>query len=682
MITPRLFQTLFLLLASTFTSLAALTPAPPFSSHMVLQRDRAIPVWGTHTPGAEVSVQMADQVVITQTDDAGNWKVSFPAMPAGGSYTLSISSANELVAMQNITMGDIWVCSGQSNMAWSVVRSANADEEIAAANYPDIRLLQIARKTSAEPVDSFEATWTPCTPESIPNFSAVGYFFGREVHLKTGVPIGLISSNWGGTPAEAWTTLEALGDNPDFAPLLKRRDTYLATANVPNIKEKTAAAKTAAERWDKKFADLAATPQAPDPLWSRTQPDPSDWKEIAVPGKCEPFDQFDGVIWFRKEIALSDVDVSKAATLNLGAIDDFDAAWVNGKLVGQTDASVTNAYRTNRSYSIDPGLLKPGKNIILVRVVDRFAGGGFSGSAQSINLQLAESTPISLAGTWTFHVEQNLGTRPNIPSTRPHNIAGMLYNGMIAPLIEFPIRGVIWYQGESNAGRAEQYETLFPAMIESWRTAWNQGDFPFYFVQLANFKERNEEPVNDAWAELRDAQTQTLQLPNTGMAVAIDIGEANDIHPKNKQEVGRRLALWALAEDYGITEPKGSLASLPLIGKFFQQPLTHSGPLYQEYQVEENSVVIEFDHVAKGLQVLDGDELQGFAIAGDDKAFVWANARIDGTHVIVSHPDITSPVAVRYGWSINPEVNLGNSADLPASPFRTDDWPGITDGKK
>ncbi len=515
----RLFVLLTCLVTSLFaslsTSVAALEVAAPFSSHMVLQRDRDIPVWGTHSPDASITVRFAGQSASTTADASGKWQVNFPALPAGGKYTLQVSSCNENIAMQNIIMGDIWICSGQSNMQWSVKNSLSSAAEIAAATFPDIRLLTLPRKTSAEPIDTFDASWTPCSPETIAGFSAVGYFFGREVHGTTGVPIGLISTNWGGTPAEAWTSLETLRSNPDFAPMLERRETFL-----------------------KQQANRAA---------------------------------------------------------------------------------------------MDP--------------------------------------PVPM-------------TAQEKKAHRPQNIAGMLYNAMISPLIQVPIRGAIWYQGESNAGRAEQYETLFPAMIENWRAVWNQGDFPFYFVQLANFKERNQQPVDDAWAELRDAQFQTLKLPNTGMAVAIDIGEAKDIHPKNKQDVGKRLALWALAQDYQITEPTGSLGTLPLIGRWFQQPITYSGPLYQGSKTEGSQIVIQFDHTADGLATSDGNAPVGFAIAGEDRQFVWADAVIEGNTVVVSHPKIGAPVAVRYGWSTNPEVNLINSAGLPASPFRTDDWPGITDGKR
>ncbi|MEM6885121.1 MAG: sialate O-acetylesterase [Verrucomicrobiota bacterium] len=503
-----------LIYLSAVSALSALDLASPFSSHMVLQRDREIPVWGTSDPNISVTVRFADQETITTTDSKGKWSVSFSPLGAGGNYTLSASSGSENIALVNITMGDVWICSGQSNMQWSIKQSKNPVEETAAADYPDIRILTVPRITHTEPQSTFKASWAPCSPDSISNFSAVGYFFGRKVHQTTGVPIGLISTNWGGTPAEAWTPLDTLNSHPEYLPILERRTQFL---------------KEQAER-------------DADPDYQL----PEDWKK-----------------------------------------------------------------------------------------------------------------------------------RP-----RPQKQAAMLYNQMIHPLIRVPIRGVIWYQGEGNANRAEQYRTLFPAMIHSWREAWGQGDFPFYFVQLANYLDRNAEPVEHPWAELRDAQFETLAIPNTGMAVAIDIGEAKDIHPKNKQDVGKRLALWALAHDYGITEPKGSLGSWPLIGRFFQQPIVYSGPLYSGSEVNDKQIRIRFDHIADGLASSDGQPLVGFSIAGADRKFVWANAVIEGETVVVSHPDITEPAAVRYGWSANPAVNLVNTAGLPASPFRTDDWPGVTVGKQ
>ncbi|MEM1157166.1 MAG: sialate O-acetylesterase [Verrucomicrobiota bacterium] len=480
--------------------------ASPFSSHMVLQREREIPVWGSSLPNSLVTVVLAGQETATTADSEGQWSVSLPAQSAGGSYTLFVGSGGKNIALQNVTMGDVWVCSGQSNMQWSVSRSAQARSEVAAADFPDIRLLSIPRKASAKPVDSFHASWAVCSPETIPDFSAVAYFFGRKIFQTTGIPIGLISSNWGGTPAEAWTPLTALMDQPEFTPLLQKRENFLSAPVKP----------------------------------------------------------------------------------------------------------------------------------------------------------LNEMTPAEKK------------------RHRPQRISAMLFHGMIQPLVHIPIRGVIWYQGEANASRAHQYRTLFPAMIRSWRQAWGQGDFPFYFVQLANYRQRQDQPGDDTWAELRNAQFETLQVPNSGMAVSIDIGDANDIHPQNKQEVGKRLALWALAKDYGITQPKPPLGSVPFIGTWFQQPLTHSGPLFQAYQVVGDQIRIQFEHTVTGLHTSDGKPLRGFSIAGPDRQFIWADAVIEGREVVVSHPDISAPASVRYGWASNPAVNLINSSGLPASPFRTDDWPGIT----
>jgi sialate O-acetylesterase len=434
---------------------------------------------------------------------------------AGGPYEMTFSGKNK-ITIKNIMVGEVWVCSGQSNMQWSVKQSANPEQEIADANYPDIRLFTVARKVAEQPQPDCSGNWTLCSPETVPDFSAVGYFFGRELHKELNVPIGLIHTSWGGTPAEAWTRREALEKERDCAPILQRYDD--AMANYPQAKKE----------YEQKL---------------------EEWKQVAEKAKAE-----------------------------------------------------------------------------------------------------GEKAP----------------RRPRAPFKpgHPHSPAG-LYNAMIAPLIPFSIQGAIWYQGESNAGRAYQYRKLFPAMIRNWRKDWGQGNFSFLFVQLANFRDVKPEPAESDWAELREAQLMTLSLQNTGMAVIIDIGEAKDIHPKNKQDVGRRLALWALAKNH-------------------RKDIVYSGPIYKSksMKVEGNKIILHFDHVGGGLVADGGEPLKGFAVAGADRKFVWANATIDGDTVVVSSDEVSEPVAVRYAWADNPVCNLYNKEGLPASGFRTDDWPGVTVDKK
>jgi len=442
-------------------------------------------------------------------DKDGKWSFKINPPTAGGPYEMTLTGKNT-INIKNILVGEVWVCSGQSNMQMTVQSSANSAQEIADAGYPKIRLFYVTRKVAETPQSDCEGSWVECSPETVPGFSAVAYFFGRELHKQLNVPVGLIHTSWGGTPAEAWTRREALEANPDCAPILKRYDD--AVAKYPE----------ALKEYEQKLAE---------------------WKQAAEKAK------------------------------------------VDGK--------------------------RPPRR-----------------------------------------------PRPPFGPGSSHSPAG-LYNAMIAPLIPYGIQGAIWYQGESNASRAYQYRTLFPDMIKNWRNDWGRGKFPFLFVQLANFKQTKPEPDESAWAELREAQSMTLELPKTGMAVIIDIGDADNIHPKNKQDVGKRLALWALADTYDLK-------------------LVYSGPIYKSMKVDGGSIILSFDHVGGGLVAKDDEQLKGFSIAGADKKFVWADAKIDGNTVVVSSDKVSEPAAVRYAWADNPVCNFYNKEDLPASPFRTDKWPGVT----
>ncbi len=506
------FSALVLLFGSSWASFAAELKLPALiSDNMVIQRDTKVPLWGTADPGERVTVTLGDQQRSAVADNRGRWRVELGPFPAGGPHRLTIATARSKVVVKNVLVGEVWVCSGQSNMAFALRGALNAEWEIASATYPKIRLFMVERATADHPLSDVVGQWVECSPQTVPGFSAVAYFFGRELYTTLGVPVGLIESAWGGTPAEAWTSAETLAADPYFKPILDRWAQI--TANYPK----------ALEQYQKKL---------------------EQWKEQAK----------------------------------------------------QARARGKNPPRRPRPP----------------------AGG------------------------------------PDDPH-RP----SVLFNAMIAPLTPYAIRGAIWYQGESNASRAYQYRKLFPAMIQDWRRHWNRGDFPFLFVQLANFMQRKPEPSESAWAELREAQLMALSLPNTAMAVIIDIGEANDIHPKNKQGVGHRLALAARAIVYG-------------------EDIEYSGPLFETMTIEGNKVRIRFSHVGGGLVAKGGGPLKGFAIAGVDRKFVWAQAKIEGDSVVVWSEKVPHPVAVRYAWADNPECNLYNKEGLPASPFRTDDWPGVT----
>lgn len=658
---------------------------------MVLQRGQPIPVWGKADPGENVTVEIAGQKQNVQADVSGKWRVKLAPISAGEGYQLRVSgSATKTpVLFDDVAVGEVWICSGQSNMEFQLVESLNGEAEVAAANQPQIRLFHVGRAISPVPLDSVKGQWARCTPESSRTFTAVGYFFGREVQSYIHVPVGLIETSWGGTVAESWTRLEALQNDPDYAEILNRHSKMLSRLTPEGELKADAEYKKAQEElvaWNKTIDKLLSTPGKPDSKWFETAAEPKDWKSIEEPGSWESRVQLniDGVVWLRKVVEVPADVAIQPATLSLGTVDDFDFTWLNGKVIGHTGKETANSWMTPRHYNIPAGELKPGKNVIMVRVIDHGGAGGLTGRAEDLTLSFSGGQSISLVGTWQYWIEQNLGLRPEVPVKDDPNIASFLYNGMVAPLIPYGIRGVIWYQGESNADRAEQYLKLFPNMIQNWRQDWAQGDFSFYFVQLANFMYPVPTPADSAWAELRDAQFKTLTLPETGMALAIDVGDAANIHPKNKQEVGRRLALWALAKDYGITVPSNSLGSWPVIKNFFQKPIVSSGPLYKSSDVSGSTIRIHFDYSDSGLVVKGAPavKLKAFAIAGEDKKFVWADAIVDGSTVLVSSPEVSKPVAVRYAWANNPDGNLYNVEGLPASPFRTDDWPYSTAGHR
>lgn len=627
-----------------------------FSDNMVLQRDQNIPVWGTAEPDGEVLVEISGQQKTAKASKDGQWRIDFDPMPAGGPYDLAISG-RDTIKFKNVMIGEVWLCSGQSNMEMSVKSSNNYEEEIAKADYPNIRLFNVRHTTSNQPIDAINSDgWEECSPQTISNFSAVAYFFGRKLFVETGVSVGLIHSSWGGTVAEAWTSAEALKRMPDF-----RNEVEVIEAILPGEVPSQEDYEVELKSRDEKIIQGDAGFDKGQPIWNNPDLDLNGWKAMHLPTLWENagYPNFDGKMWFRKEIHIPASMVGADIVLHLGPINDVDITWFNGVKVGGTSGA-----SQLREYKIPKSIVRAGKNIIAVNVYDIGNNGGIWGLDEQMFIESSNGNTISIAGEWLYKIGFDTKTLgPKLQAPNDPNRPTVLFNSMLHPLIPYAIRGAIWYQGESNASRAYQYQTLFPAMIQDWRSLWNQGNFPFLFVQLANFMQLQTEPRDDEWAELREAQLQTLSLPNTGMAVTIDIGEAMDIHPKNKQEVGRRLALNALAKVYG-------------------KDITYSGPMYQSLKVEGNKIRIQFSNTDKGLKIEGGDKPIGFAIAGDDKKFVWANAEIEGNEVVVWDSKIKKPVAVRYAWAANPICNLYNGAGLPASPFRTDDWEGITYNKK
>jgi sialate O-acetylesterase len=640
---------------------AKVTLPSVFGDNMVFQQKAKAWIWGKTTAGKKVSVMASwSKAGVSGTaDQNGNFKIDLTTPSFGGPYTVTIDDGDKTV-LNDVLIGDVWICSGQSNMemplaGWGKIN--NYEQEVKEANYPKIRLLQGEHVTSNSPLPDakvWSGGWKVCTPQNIPEFSSVAYFFAREVFKKTGIPIGLIHTSWGGTIAEAWTSAATLKTIPDFVPAVQKIESAVNAEKGPSIEEQLIT-------WSKLILANDAGLKGGDAGWQSAALDATSWKSVTLPASWETsgMDNIDGVVWFRKTISIPEGWAGKEVKLNLGPIDDNDVTFVNGVKVGETVG-----YGNDRIYTIPGDKVKSGPLVIAIRVTDTGGGGGLYGGKNVLSISSASGETVSLNGEWKMKLGLDFKNIAPMPGSNDGpNRATVLYNAMINPYLQFPIKGAIWYQGESNADRANQYRTLFPAMIQDWRKSWKQPNFPFYFVQLANFMKVESEPVPSAWAELRDAQRQTLSLPNTGMAVAIDLGDASDIHPKNKQDVGKRLALIALAKDYGIKIP-------------------FTGPVYKSQQITGNEITLAFTGIESGLKAKDGDELKGFAIAGSDQKFYWAKAKIVGNRVVVSSPDVQNPVAVRYAWANNPISNFVDGSGLPASPFKTDSWPDVTLGKK
>ncbi|MHB9057020.1 MAG: sialate O-acetylesterase [Paludibacteraceae bacterium] len=646
-----------------FSLFAKITLPALFTDNMVLQQQSDAPIWGKATPGKNVTLQASWDKKTYQTKAAvdGTWrlKVKTPAASLTP-YSLTISDG-KAVTLHNVLIGEVWICSGQSNMEMPLAdwgKIADYEKEIAAADFPNIRLLQVEKSTSLSLQSDLKVSggsWKVCSPATIPLFSATAYFFGRNLYQNLQIPIGLIHSSWGGTTAEAWTSEQSLEKMPDFADFV-REVKKMPSGDV----ERDNLMNQKLVNWKNELIAKDRGYKANEAIWAKLDMDDSDWKSMFVPQFWDEqgFTDFDGVIWFRKTITIPTEWQGHDITLNLGMVDDNDVTFFNGQQIGSTEG-----WDRSRTYNIPGKLVNQGKTVITVRVFDSGGGGGFHGDKEAVNISLSADKKINLSGYWQYAVGLNLKETPQpILTQNTQNNPTSLYNAMIHPLIPYAFRGVIWYQGEANVDRAYQYRELFPLLILGWRKQWN-ADFPFYFVQLANFLPQKAQPESSVWAELREAQANALHLDNTGMAVIIDIGEGGNIHPKNKQEVGRRLALLARNKTYG-------------------QNVVSSGPMYESYFVENGKIRIKFKNTESGLTTRSKEALNGFAIAGPDHTFYWADAVIDGNEIIVSSPKVEFPVAVRYAWADNPACNLINQANLPASPFRTDEWPEMTFLKK
>ena len=638
---------------------AEVTVAGIFGSNMVLQRNVEIPVWGWADKGEEIKIILNDAEKVIKADENGEWEVVFPAMNAGGPYKLVISG-NNFIEFTNIMIGEVWICSGQSNMQYSIGNFSYAQKEVNAANNKNIRIITVNREINTQPQkDIGGGEWKEAIGENIRDFSAVAYFFGKYLQDDLKVPVGLISSNWGGTGVESWISRAGIKKLGVYDELMEK------VIEMTNDDAK----KIIQEDLDKWQNDFYRKGPGFDEKWFLPETLKSNWQEVDVPSTWvdNGWQNHKGAVWYSTSFDLNEKLSGKDLKLNLATISEYDIVWVNGVEVG---SSFTWRWRT---YEIPKNILKESGNEVVVRIYNDSKAGGFTQGRDYLVVHGSEdNTPsghvIMIAGKWKF--KKGIALKETeiqpIPPTSfgPNTYPTLLYNAMIHPLERLAIKGAIWYQGEHNARVAHQYQTNFPNMVTDWREHFGQGDFPFLFVQLASFRQPCNEPCESTWAELREAQDMTLALPNTGMATAVDIGEANDIHPKNKQDVGKRLFLAAQKVAY-------------------EKDVVYSGPRYKSMEVKESSVIIHFDHVGSGLKsTFSGGIVQEFTIAGKDKKFYRADAVIDGNTVVVSSPEVDDPVAVRYAWADNPEnVCLYNKEGLPALPFRTDNWKGITFGR-
>ena len=608
-----------------------------FADGMVLQRDVAIPVWGLADPDARVAVSFDGTTVEANADGNGAWRVELPARGAGGPLVLRIDDGKAPRELRDVLVGDVWLASGQSNMEWPISQSDDAAAEAARATDPLIRHFKIPRSWAGLPQWQLAGgDWIASSPEVAGQFSAVAHFFARELRASTGVPIGIIDSTWGGSSIEAWMDAGSQGLDGDALVELARR---------LEIEDEQALAQARANlaRWQL---------PADDTRWHAVGTDGSGWDDMPVPTLWEAagWNGVDGVAWYRTSFTLTTEEARRGMTLGVGRIDDTDTTWVNGVQVGTTELQ----YDKPRVYAVPAGVLRAGVNEIAVRVTDVGGGGGIHGLPGELFAQPEGGARRALAGTWKFRPASL--TALSLDDDKNQR-ATLLYNAMIAPLQPFPVRGVIWYQGESNAGSVEQalrYREQFPAMIRQWRAQWNAPELPFLWVQLASWHSGGDQGDTSPWAVLRESQTATLAQPATGQAVAIDIGDVADIHPRNKQDVGKRLALAARRVAYG-------------------EAVVDAGPEFAGARFAAGTARLHFSGDTPAVR--GGGALQGFRLAGADRVFHPASASIEAGEVVVRSEAVPAPVAVRYAWSDAPvEANLVGAHGLPASPFRSDDW--------
>ncbi len=641
-----------------------------FSDNMVLQRNTDVSFWGKAEPNMKISINTTwGESSNTIVNSDGKWLTKIKTPQAGGPYEVNLQIGDSVITYKNVLIGEVWLCSGQSNMempvqGWLPANPIlNSKEEIEKANYPSIRLFTVARAISNKEEFNCKGQWEECNPKTVATFSATAYFFGKNLYDELNIPVGLIHSSWGGTPVEAWTGAKFLGREKDFqkvlediknsGPDIENYNEWLLTHPVVDVSKKEA---------DNKWMNLDFN----DSECSEINYTDSNWNVMNLPQYWESTEvgNFDGAVWFRKEIKIPPNWIGRDLVLELGPIDDMDRTYVNGFLIGSREKE--GYYNVDRVYNIPGSDVLPNKLVIAVRVVDNQGGGGLWGTKEKLKIYPPGSNEqISLASEWKYlpvaeYRDQkffvfgakgnNFNERPTVKLALTPYTPTLLFNGMINPLIPYSIKGVIWYQGEANTGNPEAYTTLFPLMIENWREEWNE-QFPFYYVQIAPFDYGDQTHSE----RLREAQLKTLLVPSTGMAVTLDIGDPNSIHPGDKEDVGDRLARWALAKNYNIDIP-------------------YSGPIYKSMKVDGDKIILSFDYAQDGLIIKERNGENNFLIAGKDKVFKKATVKIDNDKLIISNKEIKNPLAVRYCFTNTSEATLFDNDGLPASSFRTDDW--------
>ena len=625
--------------------------------HMVLQREKKINLWGYANPGEPVTINFVSKIYHTVTDLSGKWKIRMGEIKAGGPYQMTITGEN-VITVNDILIGDVWICSGQSNMEFPVSLGKNADQEIKNANYPTIRLFNVNKRIALSPLEDTYGRWATCSSSSIQNFPAIGYFFGRDIQHAVNVPIGLINASWGGTVIESWISKEGLADEPTFGIKAKQVATFDTSAYnkihhqlhgewVANFNSQDKGLADGKYIWAGKVNDIA--------YWKKIKL-PIIWDFTGLPDLWE----MSGIVWFKKTINLTQADIKNDAYLSLGFVMNADKTFINGTEIGNTP----DIWNFKRYYKIPFALLKAGENEITVRVENYGGDGGFADNRKLFFLKISADS-INLSGDWRYKIGYilNGSDRPE-KEFGPNTSPTLMYNNMISPLVNLSIKGVLWYQGEANWFRAYQYRELFSRMINDWRAKFGQGDFPFLYVQLAGYHRKLPQPqASTYWAELREAQDVGLNVNNTGMVTAFDIGDSSNVHPKNKQEVARRLVLLAEKLVYHL-------------------PVSAQAPRYKSFEIKGNEVIVETGESA--IDVLKHDKITGFQIAGADRKFYWANAELlNPNEIRVFSEKVKQPVAVRYAWEDNPTgANVYNANGLPLFPFRTDTWKGLTNDNK